>query len=449
MNFFEASLENKDLADGVQLAFDAIVEERLALICGAGLSMAAPSNIPSAWSVAASAKRKYDAIYGAEENPLSDDIEEQAEFFHAQGRLASTYLTKLVDINTFSAPPNAGHIAVADFLLTKTAQIAVSTNVDALIEFAGDQLYGGVVTATRRDDAAAFYPAKAPLLKIHGCWKSDPRQTVWAPSQLQCEPNQSRIADCSQWIEQQMLNRDLIVVGYFTDWDYLNSLLERCLGAVNPSNVIVVDPSSTADLAGKAPALFNVGERASGGFYHVRCSGADFLNELRRKWSLSFVRRALASGNQLLENTNDQRAAYDNCEPPNADVEQLWAIRRDLEGVDPGGPCTESQPVDAATVGRMIIILRHAGAVLEGNFWCLNGQKVRVVRASGKALNEFEKTHAGVSSPLSAPDITIACGARDFGLKSDIARSGRPTNVVRSRFSRFRTDEQAEQELGI
>ena len=442
-------MENKDFGDGVRLAFDAIVDDRLALVCGAGLSMAGPSNIPSARSVAASAKKKYDAIYGSNAAPLSEDIEEQAEFFHNQGKLSTTYLTRLVDINTFSGPPNAGHFAVADFLLTKTAQIAVSTNVDALIESAGDRIYGGIVTATQRDDAAAFYPAKAPLLKIHGCWKSDPRNTVWAPSQLQCEPNQSRVTACAQWIEQQLLNRDLVVVGYFTDWDYLNALLERCLGAVAPSNVIVVDPSSTADLKGKAPALFSVGERASGGFYHVQRSGADFLNELRHKWSVSYVRCTLALGNQLLVDADDHRASLNNCEPPIADVDQLWAIRRDIEGLAPNDPCENREPIDAASVGRMIVILRQAGAILEGDTWSLNGQRIRVIKASGKALNDFEQVHAGSASPLSAPDITIASGARDFGLKSNIARSGNFSDVVRNRSTNFLTDEQAERELGI
>ena len=125
--------------------------------------MADPSNIPGVWSVAASAKQKYDAIYGTNADPLSEDIEEQAEFFYDQGRLSTAYLTVLVDFDTFSAPPNAGHFAVADFLLTKTAQIALSTNVDALIEDAGDCLFGGVVAATQREDAAEFYPAKAIL----------------------------------------------------------------------------------------------------------------------------------------------------------------------------------------------------------------------------------------------------------------------------------------------
>ena len=442
-------MESKDFGDGVQLAFDAIVEDRLALVCGAGLSMADPSNIPSARSVAASAKQKYDATYGTDADPLSDDIEEQAEFFYGQGKLSTTYLTVLVDFDTFSAPPNAGHFAVADFLLTKTAQIALSTNVDALIENAGDRLFGGVVAATRREDAAAFYPAKAPLLKIHGCWKSDHKQTVWAPSQLQSEPDQSRITACALWIEQQLLNRDLVVVGFFTDWDYLNALLKRCLGAVAPSNVIVVDPSPTDILKGKAPALFSIGGQISGGFYHVQHSGAEFLNELRHKWSVSYMRRTLTSGNQLLVDAGDKRASENNCKPPAADVDQLWAIRRDIEGLAPSDPCKNREPIDAASVGRVIVILRHAGAVLDGDCWSLNGQRIRVIKASGKALNDFERVYAGSTSPLSAPDITIASGARDFGLKSDIARSGRPSDVVRNRSTSFLTDEQAERELQI
>lgn len=442
-------MDQLDFAAGVELAFDAIVQDRLAFICGAGLSMAGPSNIPSAWTVASSAKREYDAIYGMANDPLSEDIEEQAEFFHEKGQLATTYLTKLIDNDTFSAPPNNGHLAVADFLLTKAAQIAVSTNVDALIESAGDQLFGGVVTATRRDDAAAFYPENAPLLKIHGCWKSDRRQTVWAPSQLLCEPNQSRVAECSLWMEQQLLNRDLIIIGYFTDWDYLNALLERCLGSVQPSNVFVVDPSSTADLNGKAPALFSVGENAAGGFYHVQGSGADFLHELRKKWSVSYLRQVLSAGFQLLQQYQDPRADMANCEPPEAEVEALWAIRRDLEGVGPNDPCRTKKPYDDPTLGRMLHILRHGGANLEGTHWNLNGRKIRVIRGSGKALNEVAKAHEGSVSPLSAADITIATGARDFGLKPDIARSGTLPSVVRNQSSRFLTDEQAEQELGI
>ena len=195
--------------------------------------------------------------------------------------------------------------------------------------------------------------------------------------------------------------------------------------------------------------MFSVGERASGGFYHVQRSGADFLNELRHKWSVSYVRCTLALGNQLLVDADDHRASLNNCEPPIADVDQLWAIRRDIEGLAPNDPCENREPIDAASVGRMIVILRQAGAILEGDTWSLNGQRIRVIKASGKALNDFEHVHAGSASPLSAPDITIASGARDFGLKSNIARSGNFSDVVRNRSTNYLTDEQAEKELGI
>ena len=50
--------------DGVDAAFNAIVEGRLVTICGAGLSMSEPSNIPSAPRIAIQAKQKYESIYG-------------------------------------------------------------------------------------------------------------------------------------------------------------------------------------------------------------------------------------------------------------------------------------------------------------------------------------------------------------------------------------------------
>ena len=246
-----------------------------------------------------------------------------------------------------------------------------------------------------------------------------------------------------------MLNRDLVVVGFFTDWGYLNALLKRCLGAVAPSNVIVVDPSSTEILKWKAPVLFSIGGQISGGFYHVQRSGAEYLNELRHKWPVSYVRCTLTSGIRLLVDAGDKRASENNCEPPAAAADQLWAIRRDIEGLAPSGPCKNREPIDAASVGRMIVTLRYAGAVLDGNLWNLNGQRIRVIKASGKALNDFKRVYAGSTSPLSAPDITIASGARDFSLKSDIARSGSPSDVVGNRSTSFLTDEQAERALQI
>ena len=50
------------------------------------------------------------------------------------------------------------------------ADLAVSTNVDRLIETAGMLLKGHVETAIDRDRAAAAAGDTSVLFKLHGCW---------------------------------------------------------------------------------------------------------------------------------------------------------------------------------------------------------------------------------------------------------------------------------------
>src|SRR3954447_7208579 len=78
---WELNLDEIDLDKGLAIALDALHNDRLALLCGAGLSMPSPSNLPNAAQLARNAKRKYDAQYGTSRPPLPAGIEEQAEFF--------------------------------------------------------------------------------------------------------------------------------------------------------------------------------------------------------------------------------------------------------------------------------------------------------------------------------------------------------------------------------
>ncbi len=85
-------MDEINLQLGVEKALDALFAGRLALLCGAGLSMAAPSSLPSAATLAWKAKQKYDATYGADRLPLPESIDDQAEFFFQRDELASVYL---------------------------------------------------------------------------------------------------------------------------------------------------------------------------------------------------------------------------------------------------------------------------------------------------------------------------------------------------------------------
>lgn len=218
-----------DLESGLQFALDALHGDRLALLCGAGLSR--PSGLPSAAQLASAAKRKYDGLYGATRPPLAESIDDQAEFFFRRDELATVYLRSFVDPHAFSGPPNQGHMAVADLLLVGGIHTAASTNVDDLIETAGNMLHGNIAIGIDDVTMAQALPYAPALLKLHGCWKRDPSNTIWAKGQLSREPVHGRIEGSRRWLSVALLNRDLIVVGFFTDWEYLNAVIDQLSAA--------------------------------------------------------------------------------------------------------------------------------------------------------------------------------------------------------------------------
>lgn len=434
---------------GVTRVIDSILSDRLALLVGAGLSMAPPSSLPSAAAIAASAKEKYDAMFGATRPPLATAIEEQAEFFFQRGELAGFYFRTLIDQNAFAGPPNIGHNAVADLLLVRAIQTAVTTNVDTLIETAGQFLFGQIGVGIDRNGVAALRPDISPLLKIHGCRVLDCPNMVWAPGQLAAAPVAGRIADSAEWLNGRLLDRDLLIVGYWTDWDYLNNVLAATLGAVSPVRIIVVDPADSATFAEKAPELYALGQRASLTFQHVRTSGADFLDSVRREFSRSFVRRVLHSGvsDYVTQFGSSPNAAW--IEPPIMDNDTLWRVRRDLEGCVPQEPAKERNPHAGNLVGLTLLQLQARGANSDGQFWVLNNRRVRVIRTVDKLLHrvvaEFEREMA----PSVAPDVVIAVGAEAQALPTDIVRAESRATIARGNKSRWMTRTEAVQELGL
>ena len=419
--------------EGVSLALDSLISQRLAIMCGAGLSMAKPSLVPNAATLAARAKEKYDATYGASRPELPPGIEEQADFFFQKGELATVYLQTYIDHHAFAGPFNEGHVSVADLLLVRGFRLAVSTNVDSMIETAASTLlYGQIGSGIDAIGVAGLPPDISPLLKIHGCWTSDKGNTVWTPTQLDKEPVASRIAGSKDWLKVQLLNRDIVIVGYFTDWDYLNTVLGQAIGAVNPSKVIVVDPSDSATLATKAPALFELGGRAAALFGHVRSSGDAFLTELRNGFSRSFIRLAISRGVATFKAKRSQSFEAAWLEVEQNDPTALWNMRRDLEGCRPRSPATCLSPPDEPLLGLTILELRAKGAQPDGPFWRLGKDRIRVLRTSNQLLHEVEARHDAEFAPTVAPDFTFAIGAESVGLRTDIVRGQNTGSIARS-----------------
>ena len=423
-------MDEVDTQSGIEVALDALFAGRLTLLCGAGLSMAAPSLLPSAAVLAQKAKTQYDATYGGARPPLPESIDDQAQFFFQRNELATVYLSTYIDHDAFASQPNDGHFAAADLLLAGAISTAVSTNVDTLIEVAGNILYGQIGVGVERDQVATLPQSKSPLLKIHGCW-SDPPGTIWARGQIGVEPFHTRITESSAWLSQQLLDRDLVIVGYCTDWDYLNDVLERSITAVTPGHVVVVDTCDSAEFEEKAPALSQLGQRAGKTFCHVRCSGDTFLNQLRIEFSRAFLRRTLHNGRQAYE---DQVGTAPNrawLEPGSTDPDALWRIRRDLEGAGPNVPSTSLSPPDEPLLGMSMLQLQAAGATAEGCYWNLNGNLVRVLRTSNRLLHEVQAAFSRETSPVVAPDYVIAVGAESVELPSSVVRGSGTGTITR------------------
>lgn len=427
-----------DMGAAVASALQNLLGGRLALLAGAGLSMAPPSKLPSAWTLADRAKRKYDARFAGILPPLPAPIEEQAEFFFRDGRLGSVYLTEYIDHSAFAGAPNPGHFAVADLLLASGFRLAVTTNVDPLIEAAGLSLHGQVFIGTDGHTLATAPVGTSPLLKIHGCWVADRFNTVWAPGQLGASPVREKIQQSATWLQANLLNKDLIVVGYSTDWDYLNAVLEQTLGVVAPSSVLIVDTSSTAEFAAKAPQLSALAGRSSTGAFHLQASGADFLEALRRAYSEAFVRVSLAQGSDEFELITGSLPEANHLAAPVTDLDSLWRMRRDLLGCRPQDPARDRDPPNEPAVGLTILELRAAGAVADGSYWRVNGHTVRVLRAPNAFLHRIEAEFARESAPAAAADVVVAVGASDLNLHASIARSS-PGTIARGGGSRWVT----------
>lgn len=416
---------------GVISALDSILGQRLVLLLGAGLSI--PSGIPSAWALAQKAKATYDAMFGASRAPLSTNIEKQAEFFYLDDRLGAFYVPTLIDPHAFAGRPNRGHTAVADFLLTGAVRGAVSTNYDTLIETAGQHLNGAVGSALDGAETSRVLQGTA-LLKAHGCWGREPENTVWTPKQLAgTDTVANRLRTTASWLSINVANSDVLVVGFWSDWSYLNGVLGDSLGQVTPSRVTIVDPATSADLQAKAPKLYAVGERATR-FEHVQASGEDFLDALRREFSRTFVRRTLHAGAADFKAQNTT-VVFDDAwtEPTVQDNQTLWEVRRDLEGCLPHHPATKPEPAPGEALGLTMIELQAAGAVPHGAYWRLpSDQIVRVLNGSNRTLDVMKSEYDRDMTPVTSPSVIVAVGADDSPLPGSIARANPATSAKAS-----------------
>lgn len=423
---------------------------RLVILCGAGLSMAPPSRLPSAWRVAEMCFDEYRLTIDPAVDPaLRNNLEALAEHFAGLNTLKAVFIDHLVPWKEFERPPNPGHAAVADFLIAKTVIAGLSSNYDKLIERCAWDYGADFLGSLDGDHATIASHKQGPLLKFHGCAHIDRGSTVWSPSQLHDPTISDRIAKSKIWMAANLRHKDLLVVGFWSDWDYLNQVLGDAVQGLDPLSVTVIDPSATTALQAKAPGLWALAHLPQVTFSHIQESGAEALDELRRAFSEGYARQVLEAGRALFVAKTGVA-----CDPAwltiaGLDGEALYDWRRDAEGVPSGTPAMTKTPQNVELLGFFHLLLRRAGAVQQPQGYMFAGKSIRVINGAGSDLSTVARRFIEAPAAPSA-DVFVAAGSADLGLPGHLLRPGSAGSVVRpAAGGTWLTIEQAQADLGI
>ncbi len=416
----------------------------LMILCGAGLSIPSPSNLLPAWKVAEICYDRWQAIE-ALPAALRTDLDNLAGHFHQAGHFKDRFLG-LVPWNELLGEPNRGHAAVSDLLIARAAHSTLSANFDPLIEHWAETRKVDLQGALDGNEATAFSAKTNPLLKFHGCLRRDRPQTLWTQRQL-AEPDiQQRIANITHWMSLNLPGKDLLIVGFWTDWGYFNEILADAIAVHGIGRVTVVDPASTVDLQAKAPALWeHLGTGAH--FEHVQASGEAALDELRTAFSRVWARRFFGLAQPMAG-----AAAVASLNPDDWRGDELYDLRRDAEGVPYNRAATRKEPgPEAAQAALAHALLTAAHATRERAWYRVGGRTIRVVQGGGQALTSVRERYN--EPPAVAPaDIVICAGSTDMVLPATLIPEGQGGSIVRparGNGSKWLTLEQARGELQI
>lgn len=404
---------------------------RLVIVCGAGLSMAAPSNLPAAWRVAEACFDRYRLTIDPDaDEAMRHDLEALAQHFADLKTLQSVFIETLVPWADFVRPPNPGHAAIADFLVTKAAAASLSANYDTLIERSAIENGFDFQNSLDGDEATVRARTQGPLLKFHGCAMRDRPATVWTASQLDAAPVAERIERSKVWMAANLRQKDLLVVGFWTDWTYLNTLLGTVLDGLSPLSVTVIDLADAAMLKAKAPDLWALAHGEGVTFTHVQESGAAALDDLRKAFSTNYLKTVLAAGRTAFEEMTGVACLPAWLEIDDFDTTTLYGLRRDAEGVPTGKPATQARPSQCEVLGVFHLLLRQAGAVQTPQGYTYGGRSVRVVNGAGGALSKL-KIQFAEAPVIDSADVVVAAGAIDLPGPANVIRGGKVGNFVR------------------
>ncbi len=429
-----------------------LAARNLVTLTGAGLSRPAPSNLMLAAQVSQHCYHEHLPIEALPPE-LEWDIDALSGHFYADGRFHDYFINRLVPWGELAGRPNEGHAAIADFLLTGASPSSLTANFDTLVEQWADRHKVDLRGALNGIEATQFSAASSPLLKFHGCMNRSCRSdTLWTRGQLAEQQVQDRINSCRAWMSLNLPGKDLLIVGFWTDWGYLNEVLASLLEEQAPASVTVIDSQKTDRLMEKAAGLWGI---LSGlpGFEHVEMESDQALTELREVFSQSWVRRQNVSGAQIYaDETGGEEVEAASLACPAVDCLDLYDIRRDGEGVAYDRAARTSIPDHSA--GRVAYVrlkLLGAGATTDGPYLSLNDRAIRVVNCANMSISRLREKYNEAPSGRGA-DLVICAGATGKGTTENIVRGGGSNSLIGATHGgnvMWATEEEGFAELGI
>ena len=277
-------------------------------------------------------------------------------------------------------------------------------------------------------EATPFANVTAPLLKLHGCIDRNRDETLWALQQLEDPGVQNRVSSWAQWIHLNLPGKDLLIIGFWTDWNYLNGAINTVLTGHGLASVTVIDPLSAADLQVNAPALWSTLQL--GTFNHVQASGNVALEELRVAFSRVWLRKFFRFGKPLID-ASDGGCSPAAFEPPDGPVSDLYNMRRDAEGIPYHRAAQLREPPPMCTQAAFAhLLLLRANPARRAAWYDLGGQSVRVVNGGGQMLSTVRERYLEPPAAVQA-DVVVCAGATDLGVPGHLISRGYGASTVR------------------
>lgn len=427
--------------------------DRLVILCGAGLSMASPSNLPSAKDLATICFDRYEqkTSYRLPDS-LRYNLEEIAKYFWERDEFKTTFIQLLIPWETLVQDPNIGHFAIADFLGCGAIEFTLSTNIDYLIEKAAINLgESDFQSSIGNDDFDCAYIKHKPLIKIHGCCNKDRSNTVWCSAQISIEPMQRRTSKIKQWLLGRLPSKDLLIIGFWSDWAYLNRILDSCINDIIPYTIILVDPLSDSELEEKAPTLWTWARNENSTFIHIQESGDNFLNELRKLYSIQFLKNMLDKSKPSYHQRFGSQFSGNIHIGDDLEISTLYDIRRDVSGT-PINEIVRRKKTDESfeLIGLFHLWLISLGAVFEPPYFKFDNKLIRLINTPGMILSSIKSKYLREPSKPIIPDINVCVGASNDYSPADIVKGDKTSDIIRSGLSgRWIIGEELPNELGI